>query len=158
MDKTAFDEIMRIRFDERLSYFGARRKRFLLLTRGSQVLSIGLSVMVPVIIATFGGQGRLVTIVLSSFLAIVTSVQSTLRFDDALLTARSCKEDLITEKIKYTARLGEYHGQPDPELFFVTRVEQIIDRYNAAQQRRLQKQVDLSNPIAADTTKTFAMR
>ena len=92
--------------------------------------AIVLSASIPVLVVSFEGNYKWITVILSIVLAIATSGLKTFKFQENWVGYRTIAETLKKEKYYYGAELNEYASADDKEQLFVERVETVISREN----------------------------
>lgn len=137
MDKEAFDDYLKNRYEDQLSYYdraaGKNQKKY----KRYQWVLIVLSALTPVLAALNGKQLGLYTInaelvnvvvvVIASIVAILTTGLKTFNYQELWITYRSTHEKLKHELYYYRFDIGGYNAADvDKESLFVSRVEAIL--------------------------------
>jgi hypothetical protein len=149
MDQKKFEEYLTDRYESRLKYYEKRRRKFHNAFRALQVTLIMTSATAPVVTAFAEiPTMKYIGVCLSAIVAILTSLQRTLRFEDAWINARMAREDLWRERYSYLTGISEYSRVQDKESLFAQRVEAIIASRENAQEERLRASFkDMSDQI-----------
>ena len=140
MDGEKFQEYMKDRYEPRLKRYEKATERYHLKFRIMQAALIVAAAIAPAVtaFAEFPTM-RYLGVALSALVAILTSFQRALRFEDAWMNARITREDLRREKYLYLTSTSDYSRAADKETLFAERVETIIERRENAQAERLRE-------------------
>jgi hypothetical protein len=128
--------------------FDKRRAMYRWFTRIHQMSLLMSSAIAPVIVALANTSNlRILAILVSSLVAILTGIGRIFRFEDAWMNARVTRNALWREATCYHAGLSDYANCQDRRILFVERVTSIIDRYNASQTARIQDSLREPSPV-----------
>lgn len=126
-----FDEYLKERYEDQISYYGAKAGWNKRMYNWFQWGVIILSAVLPVLVVSLKAEHTWAAAGLSVLLAIAASALKVFKFQENWLNYRQLAETLKQEKYFYEAALGSYANAPDKGAMFVDRVEALISRENA---------------------------
>lgn len=144
MNKAAFEDYLKNRYEEQMSYYAKSSRENRDKYRKFQWSLIILSAITPVLVALDGVRIagtdehpimfniKLIVVIISSIVAILTTGLKTFNYFENYVRYRNTREDLKREIHYYNFRIGPY-GEPGVhrESMFVSRVETILDKEHA---------------------------
>ncbi len=126
MERAAFDPYVKDRYQNQIDWYDKKaiqnRKRY----KVSKTVIIVLSFSVPIVIALSYDFSRIVSIALSSIVAVLSAFVAAFKFYENWVNYRTTCESLISEKHCYDFGIGPYKGCGDREALFVDRIEGLI--------------------------------
>jgi hypothetical protein len=138
MEAEAFKHYVENRYEPQMKYYsGASAKNQLIYKRYQMVLII-LSAVTPVLAALKGIKIKFIdsgnsldlnvlVLVVSSIVAILTTILKTFNYQELWIISRTTLEKLKPEKYYYEGSVGPYgESGVDKEALFVTRIETIL--------------------------------
>ncbi len=126
MDPKGFAHYLKSRYEDQLDFYGRRSAVNKWIYCICTLLIIVFSLSVPIVIAY--GFHRDILVVVSSLVAILSSVIAAFRFHEKWMNYRSTAELLKRERPLYDSEVGPYENAVDREALFVKRVEALISR------------------------------
>ena len=130
MDESKFNQYVSERYENQVKWYSDKSRINKKLYQWFQWGAIVLSASIPVLVVSFEGNFKWITVTLSIVLAIVTSGLKTFKFQENWINYRTIAETLKKEKHYHDAELNEYAATDDKEQLFVERVETLISREN----------------------------
>lgn len=143
-----FRTFYRTQYEELAAKVDRKGTKFRFFARVLQTAILVLSALTPVLIALSGVEEsnkdvalalRVAAIVTSSLIAIVAGIGRIFRPEDIWMNLRALRNALWREHSLYKARLQHYGGAQNTDMMFVERVTDILERYNAKQNKLIQE-------------------
>lgn len=128
MEKNEFRKYLKERYDSQVDWYDGRANLNKRLYIFCQWCLIFFSAITPVAIAI--NQDKVVPIIISSVVAILTTGMKTFKFQENWINYRTTCETLRKEIYYYEASIYDYAVLKDKEAYFVDRVESLISREN----------------------------
>ena len=140
MDKATFDDYIKNRYEDQMSYYATASRQNRDKYRKFQWTLIILSALTPVMAALngykFGSTEdsptmdlTIVVVIISAIVAILTTGLKTFNYYELWVTYRNTREELKREIYYYKFTISPYDTpEIDKESLFVSRVESILDK------------------------------
>ena len=123
-----FEDYLTNRYQQQIDWYDSKSSSNQRTYKFFQVLVIVLSFSTPVIIALSYDSSKIIAIVISFLVAILSSVTATFKFYENWINYRTTCESLRKEKYYYDFGIGPYKGIADKKSLFVERVEDLISK------------------------------
>ncbi len=148
MTDTDFERYRKERYEDQIAWYDRKSQKYKKLYVYFQSLVIVLALITPVAVALEQDMVWLkwLTVVISSLVAIGTTIMKTFTYQETWISYRTTCETLRKEIHFYDWRLGEYGSARDPRQLFVDRVESLLSQENTRWLSVHKKDEDKSAP------------
>jgi hypothetical protein len=128
MNDQEFEKYLKERYYPQIDWYDKKAKQNKFMYTLFQWILIILTAITPIIIAL--DLAKPIQIVITSFVAILTTGIKTFKFQENWINYRTTCETLKKEIHFYSAGIDDYAGVKDKEAKFVESVESLISREN----------------------------
>ena len=125
-----FESYLSERYENQVQWYDSRSRSNKFYYHIAQWVAIVVSASLPVLIVMVPEDKKMISIIPSVILAILTTALKTFKFQENWLNYRTIAETLKKEKHYYIAGANGYDDVDSREQHFVERVETLISREN----------------------------
>ncbi len=122
-----FKHYLENRYKKQIEWYDSKSLQNQRLYKGFQTTVILLSFLTPIIIALSYDDSKIISIIVSSIVAILSTIIATFKFYENWVNYRTTCESLRKEEYYYNFEIGPYKGEKKEELF-VQRIEELISK------------------------------
>lgn len=128
MKSTDFQDYVNNRYKQQIEWYDSKSQKNQWIYKVLQIIIIILSFSTPVIIALSYDSSKIISILVSSMVAILSTTIATFKFYENWINYRTTCESLKKEKHYYDFHIGPYKEVTDKQSLFVERVEDLISK------------------------------